>query len=249
MGQMLAALLTLQKIETRLAQVRGRLRTRKLAVKVQQDKIDQLNRQSQELHERHLDKRKHADELIRLVQQRDEQVAKLRATLNIAKTNKQYAAILTQINTFRADNSKVEGNALRVMQEVDEIKAEAEDLQRQITDEQDQLAEVEQTNQAEIDRLQEMLNHIQVERDEAAQDVPAESLAAFDRIAANYNGEAMAVIEVRGKKPPYEYTCGGCFMSLNAEHVNALHKYDQIRTCDNCGRILYLDLETNKAAT
>ncbi len=29
-------------------------------------------------------------------------------------------------------------------------------------------------------------------------------------------------------------------MSLNAEHANALRTRDEIRTCDICGRILYL---------
>lgn len=247
MGHMLAALLSLQKIESKLAQVRSRLRTRERAVKVQQSKINQLCRQWQELHDRHLAKRSHADELALIVQERDEQVAKLRTTLNTAKTNKEYAAILTQINTTKADNSRVEEDALTAMQQAEEIKAEAETLKQQIDSETQVLSEVERTSQAEIARLQEMLDELQANRDHAAKEVPAESLAAFNRIAGNYDGEAMAVIEVHGKKPPFDYTCGGCFMGLNAEHVNALRKYDQVRTCDNCGRILYLDMEIDTA--
>lgn len=247
MGHMLAALLTLQKIESKLAQVRSRLRTRERAVKVQQSKIDQLGRQWQELHDRHMARRLHANELALVVQERDEQVAKLRTTLNTARTNKEYAAILTQINTTKADNSKVEEDALMAMQQAEEIKAGAEALKQQIDSETQVLSEVKRTSQAEIGRLQEILDKLQTERDNAAREVPGKSLAAFNRIAGNYDGEAMAVIEVHGKKPPFEYTCGGCFMSLNAEHVNALQKYDQVRTCDNCGRILYLDMETNTA--
>jgi predicted nucleic acid-binding Zn-ribbon protein len=30
-------------------------------------------------------------------------------------------------------------------------------------------------------------------------------------------------------------------MTLNAEHANALRVRDEIRKCDNCGRILYLE--------
>ena len=37
-------------------------------------------------------------------------------------------------------------------------------------------------------------------------------------------------------------------MSLNAEHANALSSRDEIRNCDNCGRILYLvEQEKTKA--
>ena len=38
-------------------------------------------------------------------------------------------------------------------------------------------------------------------------------------------------------------------MSLNAEHANALRVRDEIRTCDNCKRILYLEPEAEKART
>jgi len=248
MGQMLAALLALQNIETKLAHLRSRLRTRERAVRAEQAKIDQLNGRWQELHDRHLNKKARADELAIMVQQRDDQIAKLRATLNTAKTNKEYAAILTQINTFRADNSKVEEDALRGLQEADEIKAEADAVKQQIAKEKDLLVEIERTSHAEIARLQEMLNELQAQRDAAARDVPPDALNIFTRMADNYDGEAMAVIEMRGKKPPYNYTCGGCFMGLNAEHVNALQKYDQVRTCDNCGRILYLDMEASPKA-
>lgn len=247
MGQMLAALLSLQKIETKLAHVRGRLRTRERAVKVQQAKIDKLSQQWQELHDRHLGQRVRADELAIMVAERDDHISKMRLTLNTARTNKEYAAILTQINTFKADNSKIEEDALTGMQRADELKIEADQVTVQIAEQKETLVSVEQTGQAEITRLGDMLAELQGERDQAASGVPAEALTAFDRIAGNYDGEGMAVIEIQGKKPPFNYTCGGCYMGLNAEHVNALQKFDQVRTCDNCGRILYLDAETDKA--
>ena len=53
----------------------------------------------------------------------------------------------------------------------------------------------------------------------------------------------MAPIEIEGTKPPHSYVCGGCFMSLNAEHANALRSRDEVRTCDSCGRILYLEVK------
>jgi predicted nucleic acid-binding Zn-ribbon protein len=54
----------------------------------------------------------------------------------------------------------------------------------------------------------------------------------------------MAPIEIHGSKPPYKYVCGGCFMSLSPEHANSLRTRDQIRTCGNCGRILYLETKS-----
>lgn len=248
MGKLLAALLQVQSIERQLAHVRGRLRTRKNAVAVQQRKIDQLASDWKVLHDKGIVRRKDADRLELDLRHREDLVSKFRVALNTAKTNKDYAAILTQINTLKADNSKLEEQVLRIMQEVDLLKADADKLQQQVQAEQARLGETEKQSGEEVRRLTAMLESLTAQREEAAKSVPPEPLAAFDRIAGSHEGEAMAQIEVHGKRPPHDYVCGGCYMSLNAEHVNALRVRDEIRTCDNCGRILYLEVQTEASA-
>ena len=249
MGKMLDALHQLQTIERQLAHVRDRLKTRRSAVASQERRIEQFRADWQGLHDKGLTRRKDADRLELDLKGREDQVSRLRGQLNTVKTNKEYAAILTQINTLKADNARIEEEALKIMQEVDAIKAEAEKVDVQIETEQKRLGEIQQNNAEEIKRLDAMMQELTAQRTEAAKAVPSEALASFDRIASSYDGNAMAVIEVQGKKPPYEYTCGGCFMSLNAEHANALRTRDEIRHCDNCGRILYMEGAESQAKT
>jgi uncharacterized protein len=241
MGQMLDALLKLQSVETQLATVRSRLRARENTVKAEQRKIDALREQHDGLHQELLTRRASADELDLDLKQKEEEITKLRTSLNSARTNKEYSAVLTQINTFRADNAKVEELALQKMQEAEEVKALSEQLEAQIAEENRTLEEMVNNNAGEIERLSGMMTELQGQRDDASAGVAPGVLGTFDRMVERYEGEAMAVIDASGKKPPYTYTCGGCFMSLNPEHVNALQVVDEIRTCDNCGRILHLD--------
>jgi len=248
MGKTLAALLELQSKERQIAQIRGRLRTRRNAVTAQQKQIDQLHSDWDAFHEKSVSRRIDSDRLELDLKSREEQVSKLRASLNNAKTNKEYAAILTQINTLKADNSKLEEEILKILQETDSVKTDADGIRQEIQSQEKQLEETRQSAQEEIDRLSGMLEHLQAERREAAKAVPPEALAVFDRIAGNYDGDAMAPIQVHGNKPPHTYVCGGCYMSLNAEHANALRVKDEIRTCDNCGRILYLPSEKQQAS-
>jgi hypothetical protein len=238
---MLEALLHLQSVERELSTVRGRLRSRKNAVQVQQAKLDQLIATHAALHEKYLTRRKDGDRLALDLKVREEHVAKLRTALNSAKTNKEYAAILTQINTLKADNAKMEEEALRVLQDADTIKAQADEAAKQVEAEKARLVEIQRTNAEEVSRLTGLMEELRLNRSEAAGQVPSVALAVFDRIASNYDGHAMAVIEIQERRPPHEYICGGCHMSLTAEHVNALRTRDEIRTCDNCGRILYLE--------
>jgi len=249
MGKMLEALLHLQSIERQLSHIRGRLRTRKNAVAAQERRIEQLRADYKALYERSVQRRKDGDQLALELQGKEEQVSRLRTSLNTARTNKEYAAILTQINTLKADNSKLEEQALRILQEADTVKAEADKIHEQVQAEEKRLEEIRSTNEQEVAKLGAMMEEFSAKRGEAAGAIASHVVAVFDRIAENYDGEAMAVIEIHGNRPPHEYICGGCYMSLNAEHVNALRVRDEIRTCDNCGRILYLEPQTEQSRT
>jgi len=241
MGKTLEALLRVQAVEGDLAHVKRKLRARQNAVGAQQRRIAQLRADWEAMHALSLERRKEADRLELELKDREEKVAKFRAALNTAKTNKEYASILTQINTFKADNAKEEEGALKILQEVDAIQTQANEIQKEIDAEEQRLQSITQSNQEEITKLDGMLADLTSKRNEAAKDVPPAAMAVFDRLVVSHDGDAMAIVEVHGKKPPFDYICGGCFMSLNAEHANALRSRDEIRTCDNCGRILYMD--------
>ena len=240
MATMLEALLQVQSIERQLAHVRRRLRVKENAVVAQKRRIEQLRESWNVLHDRDLARRADADRFDLDLKTKEERVARLRGSLNTARTNKEYAAILTQINTLKADNAKLEEDALKILQDADGIRAEAGEVDAKIATEEQRLQDVENASQKEVAKLKKMLADLSAQRAEAATAVASDKLAIFDRIAASYDGEGMAEVEVHGNKPPYTYICGGCFMTLTAEHANALRVKDEIRTCDNCGRILYL---------
>ena len=247
----ISALLALQSIERKLAHLRSRLRARKNAVRAQQRQIEQLRIDHEALHEKSMNRRKDADRLELDLKHREQQVARQRAALNAAKTNKEYATLLTQINTLRADNSKLEEQILRLMQELDTVKAESDEIRQQIEQEEARLAEIEEVTGEQVRKLEGMIEDFSAQRVEAAKAIPSDTLSVFDRLVGTYDGEAMAVIEAQGAsgKAHDTYVCGGCFMSLTPEHVNALRSRDEIRTCDNCGRILYLEPQAERSQT
>ena len=144
--------------------------------------------------------------------------------------------------------SKSDPTATTSQTVVDAINAEAEEVQAKIAVEEGRLEEIGKTSQEEVNKLNGMLEQLMAQRDEAAKAVPDKTLSIFDRIAESYDGEGMAPVEIHGRKPPHTYVCGGCFMTLNAEHANALRVRDEVRTCDNCGRILYFADQTDGPA-
>lgn len=240
MGKTLEAMCTLQVIERQLADVRRRFSSSSAAVSVQQKQVDELRHRFQALHDETLALQKSAGAVELELKSREEDVGRLRQSLNSAKTNKEYAAALTQLNTLKADNSKLEDKALKLMQEVDQVRAQAKEVEEQIAEAEKRFERIRQVSSEETARFQKMLDDLQARRMSAAEAVPTKPLSVFDRIATIRDGDVMAKIEVIGKKPPYQYICGGCNMSITAEHANALRTRDEIRFCDCCGRILYI---------
>ncbi|MFW6061538.1 MAG: zinc ribbon domain-containing protein [Planctomycetota bacterium] len=237
----LGALLNLQSIEHQIAKVRQRLNARRRAVKAQEKRIAEVQEQLEQLQETIQQKRRSSDEYDLDLQSREEKVAKLRSQLQTAKTNKEYAALLTEINTLKADNAKIEEESLKFLSAIDELNSRADELKQKLAEENQKLAEIQASTQEEIDRLNGMMEQLQAKRAEATKELDDDTLAQFERVAENFQGEAMVPIEVHGRKAPYTYICGGCFMSLSPEHANALRTHDEIRQCDSCGRILYME--------
>ncbi|MFW6155054.1 MAG: zinc ribbon domain-containing protein [Planctomycetota bacterium] len=242
MGPILASLLRLQEIEHDMTHVRRRLRSKENAIRVVQRKIDELAERRGELAEQLRQQQSRIDQVDLDRASREEEIQQLRGALNRAKTNKEYAALLTQINSFKADNAKLEEQILGIMEGLDTAKVELEAIDAHIEAEEKRKAQAAEVNAEEVAKLQAMLEELEQRRNEAAADVPDDVLQNFDRIAENRDGEGLAPIEVVDANRN-EFICGGCYMGLSVEHYNALLSKDEIRHCDSCGRILYIPAE------
>jgi hypothetical protein len=162
----------------------------------------------------------------------------MRASLNSAKTNKEYAALLTQLNTTKADSSKIETQTLELMKDIEADELECKDIQRQIEQQKETLDQNRKESEGLSGKYEAEIDKIQAEWNEAARTVPRDALEKFKRVADTYDGQAVAAIEQQ--EDSGAYSCGGCFMGITAECVNLLMTKDDILRCPNCTRILVL---------
>jgi len=237
MGPVLAGLVKLQSVENRLRAAKAKLARCRRSVILQENQVrTQQNAFEAKKEEIQLTKLQ-LNRLELELRSREDQVARLRAALNSSKTNKEYAAVLTQLNTTRADNSKIEAQVLELMKDIEADEAQAREIQQQI-DEQKKQLDVKRVDaeQAAV-KLQADIDEIQAEWDQAAKGIPHEPLEIFKRVAETYDGEAVVEIEqqdgARGA-----FSCGGCFMGITNEVVNLLMTRDEILRCPNCTRIV-----------
>ncbi len=241
MGPVLSGLTRLQSVENRLRIVKNKLARCRRNVIIQENQVRTLSSSYEAKKEEIQLTRVQSDRLELELKARDETISKLRASLNTAKTNKEYAAVLTQLNTTKADNSKIETQVLDLMKDIEADEAECKQIEQQI-EEQKKVLEQKRTEAEQLSvKYQAEIDQIQSEWDEAAKQVPPEALEIFKRVAETYDGEALAKVEEQEDRT-VNYSCGGCFMSITPETVNLLMTKDDIIRCPNCTRILVLGI-------
>jgi predicted nucleic acid-binding Zn-ribbon protein len=239
MGPVLNGLIKLQSVENRLRIEKSKLTRCRRNVIIQENQIRTLQNSLEAKKEEVQLSRVQFDRLELELKTRDESIAKLRSSLNTAKTNKEYAAVLTQLNTTKADNSKIETQSLELLKNIEADEAECQEIQSQIDEQKQHLEQLRTDAEIMAGKLQIEIDEIQAEWDEVAQTIPEKPLEIFKRVTETYDGQAVSVIEQQGGKKG-AYSCGGCFMGLTAECVNLLMTKDDIIRCPNCTRILVL---------
>jgi uncharacterized protein len=240
MGATLDALFRLQKIEHQLRSVRGQIESRNRRVTAQKRRIATLEQQINEQHQSAIRAQSEAGSLELERKTHEAHIAKLREALNQAKSNKDYAAILTQLNTDKADALRLEDRVLSGLTKVDEFKKKSDEIKVQLRKEQARLAELEKDVADHAAQLAGDLQNLEAQREEAAEAVGPENLHSFERACERHDGEGMAVVE-RVHPRQAEYICTGCHMSVPLERINSLQTKDEVQLCPNCLRILCLD--------
>jgi predicted nucleic acid-binding Zn-ribbon protein len=242
MGPLLNGLVKLQSVENRLRAAKAKLARCRRNVIIQENQVRNLQNALEVKKEEVLLTKVQSDRLELELKSKDEQVAKLRASLNTARTNKEYAAVLTQLNTTKADNSKIETQILELLKDIEADEAECEDIRNQIEQQKQQLEKTRKESEELATKYQAEIDEVQSEWDQVAKSISKEPLEIFKRVAETFDGQAVAVIEQQEGKTG-AYSCGGCFMGITAESVNLLMTKDDIIRCPNCTRILVLTSE------
>lgn len=226
-------------------QVRGlesRLTAATRRVKAQEARLSKLSTQRADLLARFKHEQAQAGNIENETDSLEDRVGHLREQMNTAKTNKEYSALLVEINTLKAEKGKLEEEALSHLGAADDYKAQIDALDAEIAEVQTIKAAADEELASRMAEVGDALERVKAERDEAAKKISPELLSIFNRLTESNDGEPLAVVEETDRRR-MEYICGGCYMQLPVEKLNILLTSDNPVRCTSCGRFLYLDKE------
>ena len=240
-------LLSLFRIDSQVRGLRRRLDSASRYLDTQDLTLQELGQQHDEVQLR----RRHLQATIGNLEGEvaviDERLEKLRGELNVATTNKQYTAVLTELNTVKLSRSELEDRTLQEMETVEECGRQLETLAGETAERTKVRAIAKAKLKQRHEEVGTRLAELEQQRTTAADCIPGTDLKLFDDLAEAYDGEAVTPVEEIDRRRR-EYVCGSCNLNLPFEAVTALMgRGDTLVVCAACGRILFLQDDTRGA--
>jgi uncharacterized protein len=239
MGPSNIALVKLFAADQALREAQGRLDTATRDFRIQERKVNALSERHGVAYSNFREAQAKAGALDLDLKTRDGHIEKLREQQQLAKNNREYQALLVEINTAKVDRNKVEDEAIKLLEQVERLGNEQRELSAQLDAEKTRLEQMRAEINDRITALQQEIDALRPARDDAAAAVPGKAREVFERIADRYEGEAMAALSKPDRRRE-EYVCTSCNLELAADVYNKLHSRDELVFCPSCRRILFI---------
>ena len=147
------------------------------------------------------------------------------------KTNKEYQALLSEIEAIKEANSREEEEILQVMDEIDELKKDLSRREKEMTITMEKI-------EAEKRKIQEGMAQgdavwkKQLERREVlSKQIESKLFKLYNTLKEKRQG--IGVVSAK------QETCQGCFVNVPPQMFIEVQKNNSLIRCPNCNRILY----------
>jgi predicted nucleic acid-binding Zn-ribbon protein len=231
MEEQLSLLIQLQEIDAkirtqneqknRLPETLAALERRRVALNDNVDKVKEALQTAQK------NKRDRDQDLEAGVQKVD----KLKTRSSEIKNNKEYQALLKEIETGEQENKAIEDGILGLMEKIDVAAGQITAAEEQAKAEAAEIAAERKQLEASMAKLDGELKIVEEGRQKAVANITKPVLAQYQKLLVTKAG--IAIVEARGE------SCSGCYMSIPPQVFVNVKKNAAIITCPNCNRILY----------
>jgi len=233
MKERIEVLVKLQQIETETVQIKSelndvskRLEDLDSGVKIFEQTIGEQERIIDDLKKQYRDYESD-------IQLNLEKEQKIQAKLRSVKNNKEYQALLKEIEDVRGKNSEIEDKMIEFLDQMDiteKVIATKNDEYTNIFERtKNEKENIKQNAEARKKRLAEL----EMENAKVSKLLDPELLKRY-LIIKEQNQGGIAVVPVK------DAVCHGCNVNIPPQLYNELFRCDSLRFCPNCQRIIYI---------
>lgn len=228
----ITSLLELQKLDTEIYTLQAEKASKPQEIKGLEAAFEEKKKHLADLEKKSLDLQKQRKDRELDLASKEENIKKLQGQLYTLKTNKEYSAMLQQINDAKADASLVEDKILESMDEVEKSKADMEKEKQRLKEEENVFVGQKKKVEERVKQIDDRLAQLDAQRKQLTPGVDRKILSQYERILSSRDG--LAIVTVK------DNSCKGCNMFVPPQVINLIKMYERIITCEVCNRILYI---------
>ncbi len=164
---------------------------------------------------------------------REAELKKYQQQMMTIKTNKEYDALVAEIDSVKNEMAVKEQELLATMEQIEKLEKELPELEAKA-------AQVKENNTKQLEILQNKIDSIgdkKAEKDALRQEIiaqiPKPVLSVYERVRKGKGSTVVVSVKKR--------SCSACHKALTPKLVQEIRRNNGIHTCESCGRLLYWD--------
>lgn len=158
-------------------------------------------------------------------------IAKSNAKLREVKTNKEYQSILKEIEDIKKRNSSIEDRMLEQLEAIETAEASVKAKETELAEIVESCRRKKEALDAEAQRQRQTIETLMVKKEAIGAKADPTIISVLTDVKRKVRGRAVV--------PAQQAICMGCHMNIPAQLFNELQRFDEIRFCPHCHRIIY----------
>ena len=225
------ALRTLHRIHHQLADLRDRIDRGPKQIQAHEHAVSRLEAAAEKAREELRKTQVAVDSRQLQLRTSEARIVDLKSKLNSCGSNREYQALLTQIEADKMTNSVLEDEILEGMDKVERYQARLKEAEKNLAKGKEDLDKTRQTVETQKGSLAEDRGRLEADLKTAETELPGDIRDIYMRVVHARGENAMAKV--------VDDCCGGCYHQVTPNMMNEL-MLSRIVFCSSCGCLLYL---------
>jgi len=224
-------LILLQDCDNEIKEINIKKRLAPLKLQDLKKALDEMEMLLKEKKDRLESIKKDRREMEQGIQDLESKMEKSRVKLSNIKSNKEYTAVLKEIEDQEKEKSLNEDNLLHLMDEIDVLDKSLMEGNSELAGLKDQYARTMEEVEKEIKELDERTKSLEQKRMMFCDSIDKDLLKRYLLLQGRKGGIAIG--------PVIGGVCQSCHMGIPPQQFNELIRCHSLTTCPNCNRIIY----------
>ena len=165
------------------------------------------------------------------ISQLDEKVNTLKDQLFLVTNNKQYDALMKEVDHIKNKKSDFENQAIEYLEEKEDLMNSVNTMEAELKDLSNDLSKRREKLETAILNSADEKSVLEKKRQDKIDKIDLNTISVYDKVMGARGG--LAVVQLEGSG------CGGCGSHIPPQTIAEVRAGEGIHRCDICGRFLY----------